>query len=1275
MSWSSVTKGQLLVAASQTVTLLHSPLENVSNLVEPVFQLETRPLLLTRWVSVPPKYKVEMPNSAAWMESFSLGRKFQPDVLPAAPAPHAKSSFVSLSKDRTLYWTFLETATNKWTTLQTTLGCAGDSQLIKADFAFASYSSVKIACVSVSSPTTVLIFEAVVDWPSRALNIVHSSTSKFTVPSPCANSASKFFLQSRADSSSPMSWHSHLASLLHNPSFESLPQGAASPSPLTPGVGFTPLGSSASSHHPNTATSSTPTNAQEDDPLQWSLYHDLEQDTASNHIEHMGFDPYDTNTLFLVWNQYQPSRKATLNGGLSERRSYLQKWRCATHTVKVKCPPIDLSKFVSTGMQHPEMDTNRGSMPIEMEDQTHNPGFNSVSDFDDMNLEPDMNGDYNDLWGFETKTDSNAATSHLQSSGGNSNMANGDNEDSFEPLMKNSRDTGLNFDGPNHSSSSGSTRQTHLITNVWECTARSLITASNSSIQGTPADKHSSSSLKVPPISNGQISTLPHFSSRISWDCVTHLKCGKNVITMTLLSGSTLLLDMETLDIILDYCAPHVWSSPSGASPTSLANSPNTHSTTSSTAIAPTETSNDAHSSNPKKRAFYVMSPELPDHFDYLAPSPLTPASNMLSAGGAPLIPSSSSMPDAKRPKLNELIDPGMSYATSYFAASNQRSVPRQAPSASEGLILSSGFPVSTVYSPNQACVAILHSDMTIRVIHLAPLLRYRVASLTSHELCTQVTNLLELSIVRRITFWDILAMLLALPEPSPANQDQHLHRGVLILLARDIACVESKVGATSAGWLRQSLELIKSGIFRSSPDMTFNFLRSQALLSLRRTVTQLENLYRCSPWLNKILSEATSMDHPELKLIFSPTHDFTHDKSRVEKETGTMIMPHLPLRWLQAFTNWVLGNIASFQKKISAHRAAELAPTSNNLGVSAFISDEPYPVSTSGMPTPSHAESPAIGSNLQTPNHQTPIPGQTPGAHSTVFTPSGSNRGSSDSPRDIHTPHDRPQKSSGSSHSRVILAIPPWASQMPILPENLEELLLIIPDSHVDVGLLWAVDVPLLNLLKEALLYFSVAIHLDRVHDTGKHYLKVFPEPSFSACHTLLTNPIMNHFHSSNRYMSEDWVNSTIIPAFYGTKEIAAKPSGDAGPLDLLPSRLRFLELNFFPGSPMDPSSFPVRNGQTFLDSYSQDRFSFWHSSLSSPSTSASVSLAPDTISLSEVKGEYCRRCTYCNRLSSVARNSPDGAPFFTNSCPICEAPWMLIRNPHFSTKRAQAK
>lgn len=1279
VSWSPTTKSQLLVASSQSVSLLHSAMENVSNLVEPVFQLETKPLLLARWVVVPSKYKVESPNNAAWTESFSLGRKFQPDVLPPPPPPHAKSSFISLAKDHTLYWTYLETATNKWSTLQTSLG--SDSPLIKADVVFASYTSARFACVSMASPTTVYIYDVVADFASKLLSVVHSSTSKFTVPSPCANAASKFFLQTRSDPSTPMSWHSHLASLLHKPSFESLPQGASSSplTPKTPAIAMTPLGSSTNSQ---TSSANPQSNGQNDDPLQWSLYHDLEQESASNNIEHLAFDPYDLNVLFLVWNQYQPSRKASSSPNASERRSYLHKWRCNTHAVKVKCPPLDLSKFISTGIVHSEMDGSRPSLPIEIEEPTHGAGFNSVSDFDDMNLEPDMNGDYNDLWGFDTKADSNAATSHLQSSGnGNSNMANGsvDNgDDPFAPLIK-SRDTGLTFEGPTHGpSTSGSMRQTHLIVNTWECAARSLITASNNSIHGSQGrtasgDKTATpSSFKVPPLSNGQSSNGPStpFSShhRITWDCVTQLKCGKNVITMTLLSGSTLLLDMDTLDIVLDYCAPHTWASSSSLSASSTHTQSPMAPSTASTTLNASDPHSDLQSANPKKRAFDAMSPDLPDHFDYLAPSPLTPASHMMShlSHTAPSVPTT--IPDAKRAKMGEFVDPGLSYAGSFTS----RNSARQTLSSCEGLILSSGFPVAASYSPNQACVALLHSDMTVRVVHLAPLLRYRAASLTSHELCTQVTNMLELAILRRITFWDVLAMLLALPEPSPANQDSHLHRGVLILLSRSLACVESKLSSSSCGWWRQSLELVKSGIFRSSPDMTFNFLRSQAQLSLRRTVNQLENLYRCSPWLKKILNDASSLEHPELKLIFSTTHDLAHDKARVEKETGITIMPQLPLRWLQAFTNWVLGNIASFQKKVSARRTAE-SSTSASLGISAFIAtDDPYATSTSGMPTPSHAESPAIGSNLQTPNLQTPNPIHTPGAAGAVYTPSGSNRGSSDSPKDVHTPHERFHKTSSASHSRVILALPPWVSQLPVLPETLEELLLIIPDSHVDMGLLWSVDVALLNLLKEALLYFSVAIHLDPVHGSGKEYLKVFPEPSYTACHNLLTNPVMSHFHAPNRYMSEDWINQTIIPSFYGTREIAAKPSGDAGPLDLLPSRLRFLELNFFPGSPLDPSAFPVRNGQTFLDSYSHDRFSFWHSSLTSQSANIPVSLAPDTISLNEVKGEYCRRCTYCNRLSGVARNSHDGAPFFTNSCPICQAPWMIVRNPHFSSKRA---
>ena len=1287
-----MTKHQLLVASLQTVTLLHAPLENVSNLVEPMFTLDTKPLLLTRWVVVPSKYKVETPNNAAWMESFSLGRKFQPDVLPSPPPPHAKSAFVALSSDRTLYWTFLETATNKWTTLQTSLpGVSADSLLIKSDFVFTSYTSMRIACISLSSPTTVLLFDVIVDYISRSLNL-SPSTSKFTVPSPCANSATKFFLQNRPDSSSPTSWHSHLASLLHKPNFESVAHNASSIplTPKTPGVNSNSLGSSSFSQLSSTSSQST---TQEDDPLQWSLYHDLDQDSASNNIQHLAFDPYDANLLFFVWNQYQPSRRASTNANSSERRSYLHKWRCTSQTVKVKCPPLDLSKFIAAPMEHgSEMDGTR-TLPIEL-DEPQNPGFNSVSDFDDMNLEPDMNGDYNDLWGFD-KPDPNAATSHLHSSSGasNSSMPNGSSnniDDVFEPIIRGreSSNGGLNFESSNHapssSSSSGSVRQTLLITNTWECVARSLITVGNNSVQSPHSrnDKGSSSSSnKVPGSTNGPLSNISNggfSSSRISWDFATHLKGGKNVLTMTLLSGSTLLIDMETLDIILDYCAPHIWPSISTFNPSSSSTA--NAATLSPTAPTSTGTTESTHSDatqvhgNSKKRSFDAMSPDLPDHFDYLAPSPLTPASHILAMTqpSAITVTSTSSLPEAKRPKISEFVDPGLSYASSFIP--RMLSLPRQGPSSTEGLIVSSAFPVASQYSPNQACLAILHSDMSVRVIHLAPLMRYRAASLTSHELCVQVTNMLELSILRHITFWDIIAMLLALPEPSPANQDQHLHRGVLILLSRDIACIESKLSNSNNGWWRQSLELIKSGIFRSSPDLTYNFLRSQAQLSLRRTVNQLENLYRCSPWIKKILNEATTLEHPELKLIFSTTHDFRQDHSRVEKESGSTIVPHLPLRWLQAFTNWVLGNIATFQKKVAVRRTAE-SSSSNNLGISAFISDDHYATSTSGHPTPSHLESPAVTSNLQTPTLHTPNPIHTPGANSNIYTPSGSQR-VADSPRDVHTPHDRSQKSSGGSQSRVILALPPWVSQLPILPETLEELLLVIPDSHVDMGLLWAVDVPLLTLLKEALLYFSVAIHLDNVHGSGKKYLEVFPEPSYTACHQLLTNPIMNHFHAANRYMSEEWINQTIIPAFYGTKEVAAKPSGDAGPLDLLPSRLRFLELNFFPGAPVDPSSFPVRNGQTFLDSYSQDRFSFWHSSLSSSSASAPMNLAPDTISLNEVRGEYCRRCTCCNRLSGVSR-PPEGGPYYTNSCPICQAPWMLIRNPHFSAKRAalQAK
>lgn len=266
-----------------------------------------------------------------------------------------------------------------------------------------------------------------------------------------------------------------------------------------------------------------------------------------------------------------------------------------------------------------------------------------------------------------------------------------------------------------------------------------------------------------------------------------------------------------------------------------------------------------------------------------------------------------------------------------------------------------------------------------------------------------------------------------------------------------------------------------------------------------------------------------------------------------------------------------------------------------------------------------------------------------------------------------VMTPKTR--SSGGPGPTASLIALPEWYSQLPIVPETLEELLMILPDRNVDIGLLWSLDAPLLNLMKEALLYFAVAIHVDKMHPNGKEYLKQFPQPSFTTLHGLLHSQAMTLAHHSIKFITEDWITDQVMPALYAMNEVQARNlMQDTSPLDLTPPRQRFLEFNFFHGHPLDPSTFPTHNGKTLTEVINDSAKTFWHAT----STATAPYLTPDAASLLEVKGEFCKKCTVCNRTSSVSpRHTSDGVSLFVNACPICQAPWMIIRNPQAPSHR----
>jgi hypothetical protein len=284
--------------------------------------------------------------------------------------------------------------------------------------------------------------------------------------------------------------------------------------------------------------------------------------------------------------------------------------------------------------------------------------------------------------------------------------------------------------------------------------------------------------------------------------------------------------------------------------------------------------------------------------------------------------------------------------------------------------------------------------------------------------------------------------------------------------------------------------------------------------------------------------------------------------------------------------------------------------------------------------------------------------------------------------PHSTTTPHP-PRVISGLS---ALLSLPSWFSQLPISPESLEELLLICPDECADSGLLWTLDIPLIRLMKEAILYFTAAIHLDKVHAAGPEYIKQFPLPSFATFHDILTSQAASLLASPIKYMTEDWITGHVIPTFYLLREPPFRPmTPDLHALDLTPSRLRFLEMNFFSGDPIDPLSLPLREGKTFTLTNSSNASatppptntvptsdspkSFWIGV--GPSVPSSVlPPAPDSATLTEIKGEYCKRCVVCNRTSALHHRAMDGSDP-AKSCSVCLGAWMIVRNPFLPAKR----
>jgi hypothetical protein len=1392
VNWNPGNGNQLLVASSTKISVFTPSVENVVNMLDVSHEFDTKPLLLSRWVHVPTKYKVENPNTNVWNESFSFGRKFSPDRPSPTQSSFCKSSFLALSTDGIVYWGYLSANSTKWNLLSgalrgfsqalfTTAESTSQSSstptymptyshnaIIKADFFFSSYTSARIALVTSSAPSSVSVYDVDVDFKTGTLNASRRPTSILKIPSaPSAavdffsyeggsqRSHSRFSTLHRKMKQNETLWQNDKysagsafpsprsgANAASNSSFQgsnAMPAGMSHPpmTPKTPGESF---GGNSGATHPK-----------EDAPVWSTIQVDHE---PVNAIQHLSWDPYDGCTLYLVWHKFRRSQ----NG--FERCSFLQRWRAQTHSMKVKCG-VDISKYtVSAEAEELHTMTHTSEHPVPAND-----GFNtSVADFDDMDVDTQLEGaDYNDLWEFE---DSKGGHSNGPTSMGLFDSSN-DSKRAQDPSLTQSS-ASLAFQSPqsntkpsNGSLSSNATlRTTNLVMETWECAARAVILANtqmlnhknrtdanlstsarfsshadstqetaflassstdNVSSRGTrmSGEGHDMKSSNPGPnatsSSSNESSAYPlggttGANSSLRFDTVTHLRIGRNIVCMTMMSGSTLVLDAETLDIVVDYSIPHTWSD-SGATMGPGAVS-------SSVPVAPTSmtSSQGLLKANPKKRSIDAVqhSPgapwglELPfspqtgfsayDHF--LSPSP-TGSTNFGSAA-------TSLEPPSKRNKRSESTSMEVN-SVHVLRASSARD------SAQSGYttVASSNAPIAGCISPNQACYAVLFEDMSVRVFHLAPLLRYRTTVLTAQQLCIQVVNMFEVAMLRRCTFWDVTAMFLALPEDGHAYHEQHLHRGVILLLARDIERLEPRSNM-NIGWWRTNLELIKSAIYRSSPDMAHNFMRSQSILSLKRINMQLGLIYRCAPFFRKLL-ESPTLDHPEIALIFSKTHDFTNDKTRLEKEPVATTSPLYALKWVQAFTQWTLSTIDAFQKKLARYKqqVSEQNRESGSSGPSSFIADESsymtnsQQTSTQGSGAGMHGS----GSVVATPSGSmqmsaTPTSIATPGASiatpmgaivtpgsgmTAVSTPSGGVR-MFESPHGGSVPNSAggtpapavPRVAARGAALSVLLSLPDWYSRLPIMPESLEELLMILPDSNVNLGLLWALDASLLTLLKESLLYFAVAIHLDNVHPNGKEYLRQFPQPYFATFHHLLTGPSMTLAHASTKYITEDWIADQALPTLYSMTEVHTRNIiPDISPLDLTPPRQRFLEFNFFPGSPVDPQLFPLRDGKAFTDSSLQNEQhnenlstprQFWHTSTSAPPPHST----PDTVSLSEVKGEYCKKCTLCNRISSLApKLALDGIALFTNACPICHAPWMVIRNPHAlpnPTKRAPA-
>lgn len=102
------------------------------------------------------------------------------------------------------------------------------------------------------------------------------------------------------------------------------------------------------------------------------------------------------------------------------------------------------------------------------------------------------------------------------------------------------------------------------------------------------------------------------------------------------------------------------------------------------------------------------------------------------------------------------------------------------------------------------------------------------------------MTNLFELSLVKSTSWWDIMALLLAIHRvPVYAN----VFRIIIVRLMQDLSLLDP--GQRKFYW--QRIEAIKSALYRCARNMEVNYINSQLRLQLAHAVEVARGMLRHS--------------------------------------------------------------------------------------------------------------------------------------------------------------------------------------------------------------------------------------------------------------------------------------------------------------------------------------------------------------------------------------------------------------------------------------------